>query len=50
MERAYEHIESVNSDWREALVISFDLGLAQLFSIEWLIETAERGDWSGLWW
>ena len=50
MKRAYAYVESVNSDWREALVSSFDLGLAHLFSIEWLIDKAESGDWSGIWW
>ena len=44
------HVENLDSDWREALATSFDLGLTHLFSIEWLIDKAERGEWSGLWW
>ncbi|MEM8979781.1 MAG: hypothetical protein AAGD04_09875 [Pseudomonadota bacterium] len=50
MTRAYEHTKSPQLDWQEALPLSFDHGLTNLFNIEWLVEKVERGEWSGLWW
>lgn len=50
MKLAYEQAENAGTDWREALATGFDLGLPSLFNIEWLIDRAERGEWSGLWW
>ncbi|MEM9270210.1 MAG: hypothetical protein AAGA78_14900, partial [Pseudomonadota bacterium] len=50
MRLAETHAEIARSDWREALHVAFDLGLSNLFNVEWLIEKAERGEWDGLWW
>lgn len=50
MKRAYTQSEDTPLDWREALVVCFDQGLPSAFCIEWLIDRAERGDWSGLSW
>lgn len=50
MKLAYEHAKSAGMDWQEALTVGFDLGLPSLFNIEWLIDRAESGEWSGLWW
>ena len=50
MKLAYLRAENTEADWREALLIAFDLGLPSLFNTEWLIDTAERGEWGGLWW
>ncbi len=50
MKLAYAHSEKTGSDRLETLYIHFDLGLPNLFNIEWLIDKAEHGDWSGLWW
>lgn len=50
MKLAYAQAETTRADWRETLHFACDLGLPNLFNIEWLIETAERGEWSGLWW
>ena len=50
MNFAYAQAENTGTDWREALHFAFDLGLPNLFNIEWLIEGAERGEWGGLRW
>ena len=50
MKLAYAQPENTVTDWREALHIAFDLGLPSFFNIEWVIDKAERGEWSGLWW
>lgn len=50
MKLAYVQAENAGTDWHEALAISFDFCLPSLFNIEWLIDRAERGEWSGLWW
>ena len=50
MKFAYAQAENAGSDWRETLYVQFELGLPNLFNIEWLIDKAERGEWSGLWW
>ncbi|MGR3513565.1 MAG: hypothetical protein ACU0GG_12455 [Paracoccaceae bacterium] len=49
MQLAYAHSEVRGTEWREPLHVAFDLGLPSLFNIEWLIDKAERGEWSGLW-
>ena len=50
MKLAYVQAERIETDWRAALHVAFDLGLPSLFNVEWLIDKAERGEWSGLWW
>ena len=50
MKLAYMQAGTAGSDLREILTVALDLGLPSLFDIEWLIEKAERGEWSGLWW
>jgi hypothetical protein len=50
MRFAYEQAEIESTGGHEALIIGFDLGLPSLFNVEWLIDMAERGEWSGLWW
>ncbi|WP_299555358.1 hypothetical protein [uncultured Tateyamaria sp.] len=34
----------------ETLFTAVSFGLPHMFNIEWLIDKAERGEWSGLWW
>ncbi len=50
MKLVFLQAEVTGTDWREALAIAFDLGSPSLFNVEWLIDKAERGEWSGLWW
>ncbi len=50
MKRAYAQAEHTGEDWPETLKAALDLGLPDLFNIEWLIQNAERGEWRGLWW
>lgn len=50
MKTALLNIVWTGSDWRDALRDGFDPGISGLFNIEWLIDRAERGDWSGSWW
>lgn len=50
MKLAYAQAENTASDWREAVLAALDLSRPSLFNIEWLIDKAEKGEWSGLWW
>jgi len=50
MKCAYTQSQNAPLDWRETLAVCLDLGLPSFFNIEWLIDRAERDDWSGLWW
>lgn len=50
MTLAYTQAEKTGSDWRETLYVHCDLGLPNLFNFERLIASAERGQWSGIWW
>ncbi|MFL4469059.1 hypothetical protein ACERZ8_03955 [Tateyamaria armeniaca] len=34
----------------ETLYAAVSMCLPQLFNLEWLIDRAEHGEWSGLWW
>ena len=49
MKLAYEKAANAGSDWRDTLMIGFDLGQPSLLNIEWLVDRAERGEWRGLW-
>jgi hypothetical protein len=49
MKLVYEQAEKPGPDWRETLYVHFELGLPNLFNIEWLIDKAERGERSGIW-
>lgn len=48
MKPADVRAENTGSDWHEALFVATDLGLPSLFDIEWLLQKAECGEWSGL--
>ncbi|MEL6414078.1 MAG: hypothetical protein AAGK79_16375 [Pseudomonadota bacterium] len=37
-------------DLDEVLFAAVSLGLPIFFNVEWLIDKAERGEWSGIWW
>ncbi len=50
MKLAFANVEDATSEWRDSLYVAFDLGLPNMFNVEWLIDRAERGAWSGLWW
>ena len=50
MHRADAQAHSTRLVWRENLHLVVDLGLPTAFNLEWLIDRAERGEWSGLWW
>ena len=50
MKFACAKAETAGSGWRETLYVHFELGLPSLFNFEWLIDAAERGQWSGLRW
>lgn len=50
MKLACEYVAYSGSDWREALAAGLDIGLPGFVSLEWLIDKAERGEWSGSWW
>lgn len=49
MELGRIQAKTTEANWREALAMGLDLALPDLFSIEWLIDRAERGAWSGTW-
>ena len=49
MQHAYPQ-PPAKMDWQEALSVAFEFGLPAPFNFEWLIDAAERGEWSGLWW
>lgn len=36
--------------WIETLLSAFDCGFSDPLNVEWLIDRAEAGEWSGLWW
>lgn len=42
--------DAKETDWREILDVATGLGLPLDFNLEWLVDQAERGEWSGLWW
>ena len=50
MKLVCEHSRIIGPDWYEALAVGFDLDLPGLFNLEWLIDRAEHGEWSGPWW
>ena len=50
MEFTCERAEIDANDWREVLLVAFEMGLPSLFNLECLIDKAERGAWGGLWW
>ncbi|WP_160314416.1 hypothetical protein [Candidatus Rhodobacter oscarellae] len=50
MTLVYTHADRAVFDWQETLAVASDLGLPRIFSLEWLIDKAERQEWSGLWW
>lgn len=36
-------------DWREALLMAFDLGLPRQLNFEWVLDRIENEDWSRSW-
>lgn len=50
MQFAYERPDATGSDWREALVSIISFRTWNVMNIDRLIDKAERGEWSGLWW
>jgi hypothetical protein len=44
------HTDSTKYHWIEMLICAFDLGISDTLNIEWLIDKAEAGEWSDLWW
>ena len=40
----------VEPNWYETMITALDIGCLAPFSLEWLIDRAERGERSGLWW
>ena len=49
MEFTCVRAEVTANEWREVLLVAFELGLPGLFSLEWMIDRAETGEWRGLW-
>lgn len=50
MHHANAQARSTGLDWRETLQLAMEMGLPTPFNLEWLIDKAERGEWSGVWW
>ncbi|MEM6759137.1 MAG: hypothetical protein AAF601_06620 [Pseudomonadota bacterium] len=50
MNRAYETARQTQEDWQDVLLAGIGLGLPSVFNLDRLIDQAERGTWSGLWW
>jgi len=50
MKHAYPQPLTPKMDWQEALAVAFEFGLPTTFNLEWFIDAAERGEWSGPWW
>lgn len=50
MHRTEAQTYSTGLEWRETLQLAVELSLPAPFNLEWLIDRAERGEWSGLWW
>ena len=50
MEFTCERAEVTDNDWREVLLVAFEMGLPSLFNLECLIDRAESDEREGLWW
>ncbi|WP_415919460.1 hypothetical protein [Tateyamaria sp. SN6-1] len=48
MKRDYAQAETTGADWCETPYGAFHLGLPRLFSIAWLIDKADCGEWCGV--
>lgn len=44
------YTDGAKHQWIEMLLSTFDLGLRHAFNVDRLIDQAEAGEWSGLWW
>ncbi|MDE0209768.1 MAG: hypothetical protein OXI66_17865 [Boseongicola sp.] len=49
MEFTCERAQVATHDWREVLLVAFELGLSSPLSFECLIDRAERREWGGPW-
>lgn len=50
MQQADAQAHDTRLDWHDSLRLTRELGLPSQFNFEWLIDRAERGEWSGRWW
>ncbi len=50
MNLASARSECIADTYRETLTLAFEFGFPPLFSVEWMIDRAELGEWSGIWW
>ena len=41
------HMERTENHWLEILLSAFDLGLSDPLNVDWLLDRAETGEWSG---
>lgn len=48
MKLVYEDARPDRLDWRE--LFGLELDVPHCLSVEWLLDRAEQGEWSGLWW